>query len=1615
MKEKRVFFTLIIGLMVIIAIFMVINKGRQPLDLTNALAAEIEIEPTEYDSAGVGTTSQFLMKTSTYIDPKIVAENISVEPEIKLSVEEQKSTGKILLIPEEPLEADEIYRFTLDLSGSHPLKWAFQTKGEFKINGTLPRDKSTGVPTNTGIEVAFSHANFGDADNFFEISPQAKGHFERHKKTAVFVPESLEPGTVYTVKVRKGLKLADSDVALAEDFVFQFETQDQAQYSQNKEYFEFFTNTMEFGRSTAPIIPLGYYKTNGDTAPEVKVSVYKYQDAGAYMQSIQERERVPYWAYFNRSQYLAKTKGLEQVQSFTANLKGYDGENFLEFPGALAPGYYLGEVALGSIVRQVWLQVSDLAVYTSVGENKILVWVNNLADGKPAVNASVALLGSEKKAVTDEKGMAEIPNLQIEDTCVYVTVNLADKETVVSVKPNWYRPMAAEKGEGGLLPEDFWKYFYLDRGLYKPDDTVHFWGLIKGREGDIDTPRQVTVALTKWQAGQDENAVLEEKQVGVEDNAFTGEMKLPDLIPGYYSLTVKLDDLIIIQQGFDVQTYTKPAYRIDVVPEQKALFAGDTMEFEVATTCFEETPVPKVTVKYNLDKSGELTTDAEGQAVLSYTPEYRSNDHGAVQYRYLYLNANLPESGEISTGTSVIVLNNDIDIKVQGEIRDKNGKINIEVDKLTVDKVNSGAADPWEEDAFVSGKGAGIPVTVSVFRQEWDQIEDGEYYDFINKVVVKKYRYNERRVLVDERQVVTDRNGKANFTFDAEDKKSYLVELKAQDAKDHQAKREIYLSGGIYPRYYGYSWYYLDDKNSDGKYAEGEEVLLTVKNNENAVPERAGGFLFYTAQRGIIDHRVQDTGSYKTIFTRKSIPNYWVKGVYFDGRAYHETNEYLAAFDETEKALDITISTDKTVYRPKDKVQVNLDVRDKEGRPVAATVNLNLVDEALFMLSPQQVDTLRSLYGDFLPSGILMTASTHNNPANYFGGGAEQGGEGGSGRQDFKDTAFFDTITTGKDGKASVSFTVPDNLTAWRLTYQAVTKDLLGASGTAKINVRLPFFVDMVLNDRYLAGDRPIINLRSLGTDLDEGREVAYHVEVTGGEKEVFDEKLTGKAFLSTPVSLPALAEGDYQITVTAIGAGQQDTLTRSFQVAESYLTQEKTDYALLTAESKIEAATKKPVTLTFADANWSRYLSALLSLAHVEGSRIEQKLVPQIAGELLKENYAQFEYLPLVSDEDLSPYQTQDGGIAILPYGSSDLEVSAKIAPWAKEHFDLGALEPYFGQVINDPKETRERGIIALYGLASLGEPVLQEVELAAKEKDLTIKEQLYVILALNQLGNEQPAGKMLKELIKTYGEANGPYMQINSGSDKDDLVKITGLAALAAERLMLDEGNMLHRYVLENPPQDELTYLEQIAFLQENLGKLTSGQVGFTYTIEGKKQQVELAPGETYSLVLTPEKLKLLSFDNIKGEVGITSLYQGAFTPSGENSSEGVSVTRDYQVAGKSTREFLAGDLVEVKVSWNIGGKAPSGVYRITDYLPSGLKLVEKPYNWNAVTDNLGWPVEVDGQKVVFLVSNKGTFSYYARIINQGSFTAENLTLQHVLNGKIYGITALDKVEIK
>lgn len=1616
MKKSNHYVIVIVSLIILLAFSLSLYINRPPASV--ALASEITMEPTEQDSAGIALETKFVLSADSALDAQFIQENLSIEPVLDFTVSKDgKDRKKVIISPKQPLEPQKVYKFILSSENRPSFTWAFQTKGDFKIVSTLPANKSTGVPQNTGIEITFSHINFENLPQFFTISPAVEGNFEIHKKTAAFVPKSLEPETLYTVIIKKGLPLSGSSQTLKEDYTFQFETLEKSQDDQRIEL-AFFRPVSEFSSSEKPVFQFGYYGTDEKALPKtIDFTVYRYKTAEDYISALSQRQKIPFWAYLSRQNYREDVSGLETAAKFSLPVRNFDDTTFVEFPDVMPAGYYIAQaVTKDGGTCQIWFEVTDLAVYAAVDKNQTLVWVNDLKQGKPVSGAQVRLWKTEASSATDNTGLAKISSPGADITQVYPIISKDGKEAVAAIYPKYQFYYGDELYDD--FAKDYWKYIYLDRSLYKPDSVVNFWGLIKPRKKDAKPINDITVSLISSQV---ENAIpIETKNISLEGFSYIGNIKLPNLTPGYYYLEVKSGGHVISFKGFEVATYTKPAYQLDVSSSKKAVFAGDRVDFDVKAAFFEGTPVPNTPLEYYIQgyNKGSVVTNSEGNATISFSPEYKKDEYGFLQYAALFLTAKLPEAGDINTEAPLFVLNNDIKISATGDVKEKIAKIEVTLDKLTVDKVNSGSADPWDENSYIDGRAANRPLKVRVFREVWKKYETGTYYDFINKKVQPRYEYEYSKVLESETEATTGKDGKALLNLPVKSEDSYIIEITAMDFRGNPAVYEYRIMGSGWPQDYGYTWYHLEGKPS---YKANENVELSMKQNEAPISSRPQGFLYITSRDGIMGSYVEDEPKFQITFKKDLIPNFWVKGVYFDGRNYHEAYDFLVRYDSAEKGLNISIKTDKDEYKPKDTVNAEIEVKDKEGKPVEALVNLNLVDEALYALRQQYTDILDSIYSDFYDSGIRMTGYTHESPDGSPGGGAEGGGEGGSARMDFKDTVLFKTVSTNKDGKVKLSFSVPDNLTAWRLTCQAVTEDLFAGTKTAPIVVKLPFFVTAVTNDAYLTGDKPVIPIRAFGDKLKSGMPVSYMITLKGPEN-TLSETLSGSAFTPASLSLPALEKGKYELAISAKTSGDlADKLILNFNVLDSLLEKQQVDFWLMSEDLKISGAENTLTTLTFSDYQRSQYLNMLLKLRWADGSRIDQYLAPIKAQNLLKEYFNDLD-LDITAggkeDINLLKYQTEEGGIALLPYSSADLELSAKLAALCSDEFDKAALANYFYKIAEDPTESRERSIVALCGLSSLNEPVLTELKIFSSRKDLTVKEQLYLSLAFLDIGDKSSASSCIKGVLSKYGEDLKTQMRIKYGTDQDDILEATSLASVVCAGLNMEEQNKLEAYVADNSPKDMLFYIEELMFLENALPNLPKNQASFEYVLEGKTEKVTLEPGKTFSLMVTPEKLAGLKFKNIQGKVGITAVYPKAFDASAASSLDGVKISRSYQSSqGKAKTSFKAGDLIKVNVSYAFGKTAPDGLYLLTDILPAGLKIVETPFYRGAGDNYTRYPILIDGQKVMFVVYEKKnwTLNYYARIVNPGEFKAEPAIIQHMTSGIVYGASSEDRMNTK
>ena len=71
------------------------------------------------------------------------------------------------------------------------------------------------------------------------------------------------------------------------------------------------------------------------------------------------------------------------------------------------------------------------------------------------------------------------------------------------------------------------------------------------------------------------------------------------------------------------------------------------------------------------------------------------------------------------------------------------------------------------------------------------------------------------------------------------------------------------------------------------------------------------------------------------------------------------------------------MEADKDAYRPGDTVTLKITAKDEKGNPIAARINLAIIDEAMLEISGNYVNVLESLY-QWLDSGLGYSYSSHN-------------------------------------------------------------------------------------------------------------------------------------------------------------------------------------------------------------------------------------------------------------------------------------------------------------------------------------------------------------------------------------------------------------------------------------------------------------------------------------------------------------------------------------------------------------------------------------------------------------------------------------------------------------
>ncbi len=1572
--------------------------------------------PQKQDATGIDTKTGFLLSSKEKdITIEQIQSELRIQPEISFKVEEDEKGFLITL----DKELEKNYLVTLTFREA---SWTFQTMSEFKVMGTLPRNETTEVPVNTGIEIYFSHDGARLKD-YFDIQPKAEGRFETHGNVVVFVPKALKEKTIYTITLKEGLTLKDSEQTLKEPYTFSFETavKDERIDKEPNGYFNFSNSINEFGTEEVPKIPMNYriYKETGEDT--IKAGIYAYPSADAFIEALDNYRDVPIWSYYGLEDSKISTETLSKVITFEQPIDLTKGrEQFLNIPESLPAGYYIVDCTWDDNHFQTMMQVTDISFYYMNTANQSLVWLNDLKTGKTLSDAKVTDIELGTSYKTNTQGVAEIKHGKDKRDYIGVYKIEADTRSAVLIAYGHTDMRGYEQSNR------YWRYLQTDRVLYQPDDTIELWGFLKNRY-DKETIDEITVELAQggwyyWDYlpyyGQEMPYVTETLKV---DNGFyDGKLQLPNLEEGNYQINIKVKDKIISSSTIQVENYVKPAYQLEISKDKEAVMIGDTAQFQIATTFFEGTPVANLDVHYSISgmtyDDETVKTDLKGNSSVSYTPKYDSNYQGIVQ-TYFSAYASLPESGQIHGNQSIRVFVNDIHVDLDAKLKDNTGELSVLVHDIVLDRLNNATAE--DEQDFLGQPSEGRPFTGTIYKNVWNKKEVGEYYDYINKVVRKEYEYYKETTQLQSVNFTTDKEGKAkvNIPFPKEPHCYYTAELSTTDKLGRMMKFELL---------FGERWTLIQPERYDSYQLHSEKEEFDINDTIEVSfvnydkPLEEGNYLYVAAQNGIRSYDVTHASTYSRTFDTASIPNIELRGVCFNGKTYIESEAFNARINLEESKINFTVETDKTEYKPGEVCTVKLKavMDSSEGSvPVPDVfVNMSMVDEAMFQLRDQTVDTLSALY-EWVPDGIYSTYGSHCNQGHHWirslyndsisrtkddamlfdeAVSEEPSDAGINIRSDFKDTALFQSMRLNDNGEGTLTFKLPDNVTAWRMTFAGISQSLKAGTTIEELRVTLPFFINTSLTSTYLEGDKPYIGVTAYGNALKENETIDYEVRC---DKIGYVTSMEGEAYERINIPLWELEEGIYPIIIKALTqSGYGDGLEQTIQVVKTYHQIETADYYELTPEVEIKANQQGMTTLTFVDKGRGQFIPQLYALSYQGGKRIDQKYIAYSASELLKKYFGS--ELSLTKEEvNLSNYQTQDGGYAILPYAQSDIETTVKLLPIIKENINTQKLKHYLYNVLKD-KNIRHQAAAA-YGLTILEEPILLELTKLSKITNLNLEDHLYLALAYAQIGADYEAGKLYEEKIQPYVETYQNTARVKYGQNEDGYLGYTGLAMLLASKLELDEKDKFYDYVTNTHSKEVLVSIEKLTYIMDEIEKRTDESLTIIYSYDGKTYEKKIERGWPVSIRVPSSKLNEFKIKEVEGEAAVVAIDSKPLDTAYTNDDD-LQVNRTFYnySTTQETKTFDQSDIVKVVLSWKVSSEAIDRSYSITDYVPSGLKPIEN--TWQMGLENSGGYCyrDIEGQKVSFYISRDFSHDkplyYYARVVTPGTYKAEGTIIQ-------------------
>jgi uncharacterized protein YfaS (alpha-2-macroglobulin family) len=768
------------------------------------------------------------------------------------------------------------------------------------------------------------------------------------------------------------------------------------------------------------------------------------------------------------------------ISDIDAPINDADAEGFFQnrLPiAANGPGLYLVEVKHGGKATSGWVLLTDTALVVKKAGTQILAFAVNMRMGTPVGGAEIRQYRNGvvfSRATTSADGLAALTipaparpanadETDPADQARLLTVAVRGDDEAVLNRQEWNESDQTDR---------YAVYAYTDRTVYRPGQSISYKGVVRGKgEGDAGYHVPANAPITIEVRDPTGDRVAQASKVTNRWGSFFGGFDLGKEAPtGVYSLITTVAGEKHTTD-IAVASYRKPEYAVTVTPAQTHYSRGDTVKLTVSAQYYYGAPVAGATVQYDvytdtdwasiegsdydpddaddperstyygqLRTNGTVTLDANGQATVT-VPTARKRPVGGSK-------SNDPSEAETSPPEEQILTCHATVTDDAKRIVEADGTAHVSAGDFVLNLSPDGFfAAPGKPMAVLitardhDGKpAANVAVTLAATYQRWDAKN--------NTVQVSNAGIHQG--------ATTGSGGTAALTFTPAHTGELELVATAYDSRGRvlHARQSLYASnangGDLQTEYSDLSLLTDHKKYGPGDVARvlvntahlGQTVLLTVE----------GDRVYRSFTVPIRQHSTVVEVPVEAAWG----PNVTLDACYVRDKKFAESSAPLRVRLDS-RAVNVTVSADRDRYRPGDKATYRIHTTDaRSGRPVPCEVSLSVVDESIYALRADSPNALRDA---FYPHRSNRVQTLYSFSVEYLGD-TDKSEPTIEMRRKFLDTAaWHPSVETGRDGNATVGVALPDNLTTWRATVQAVSMETSVGRAVGKVLVTKPFFL----------------------------------------------------------------------------------------------------------------------------------------------------------------------------------------------------------------------------------------------------------------------------------------------------------------------------------------------------------------------------------------------------------------------------------------------------------------------------------------------------------------------------------------------------------------------------